>query len=122
MVRRCATWIGCSLAFFLMATGQVDRLGPIYRAFGVIFAPVLGAMAAELYRRSQSGLPLRRGINRSGLLAWAAGFSAGVSFLVATAIKPDVFSLQLEAICGFIVSACVYTVFSRVTAARAAQQ
>jgi hypothetical protein len=109
-----ATWIACPLAFVLMASFQVDRLGPIYRAMGVMFAPVVGAMAGDLLGRSQARIALRTGINPAGLFAWAAGCAVAAALEMTTALQPDVIALlQPGSICGFMASAIVYLVLSR---------
>jgi hypothetical protein len=109
-----ATWIACPLAFVLMASFQLDRLGPIYRTMGVMFAPVLGAMAGDLLGRNQLRLAFRTGINPAGLIAWAVGCSVAAALEMTTAIQSDVIAgLQPGSICGFIVSAFVYLGLSR---------
>src|ERR1039457_3433090 len=39
LTRGRASLLGCGVAFILMASAQVDRMGPIVGAMGAIFAP-----------------------------------------------------------------------------------
>jgi hypothetical protein len=112
---RLATWIACPLAFILIATFQVDRLGLIYRAMGVFFLPVLGAMAGDLVGRdNQVRIAPNRGIIRAGFFAWAAGCVVAAALELTTAIQPTVIAgLEPGSICGFIVAAVIYWLFSR---------
>jgi cytosine permease len=109
-----ATWIACPIAFILIATFQVDRLGPVYRAMGVFFLPVLGAMAGDLLGRNQVRIAFRTGINPAGCCAWAAGCSVAAALELTTTIQPEVIAgLQPGSICGFIVAAFLYLLLSR---------
>jgi hypothetical protein len=107
-------WTACVIDLFLIATFQVDRLGPIYRAMGVFFLPVLGAMAGDLLVRNQARVAFRDGLNPAGLFAWVAGFVIAATMELTTAIQPGVIaSLQPGSICGFIVAALTYRLLSR---------
>jgi cytosine permease len=109
-----ATWIACPIAFMLIATAQVDRLGLYYRAMGIVFAPVLGAMAGDRLKTHEGRIAVRTGINPAGLIAWASGFAAGTLLELTSGIQPGVIaSLQPGSICGFIVSACGYRLLCR---------
>jgi len=104
-----ATLIACCIAFLLMATGQVDRLGLFYRAAGLVFAPLLGAMAGDVLGKSQGAIALRVGINPAGIVSWVSGVAAGLTLFLTTPLQSDFLAwLQPESICGMLVSACVY--------------
>jgi hypothetical protein len=101
-------------ALLLIATGQVDRLGPIYTGMGAIFAPALGAMAGHSSWRIERRFALRRGANPAGLLAWAAGCLVACAAWVFSNLQSEssVWA-QAGSIDGFIVSACAYWLLSR---------
>jgi cytosine permease len=104
-----ATGIACTVAFILMSTFRVDHLAPVYHAMGIVFAPVLGALAGDLLGRNQGDVPIRKGVNAAGLIAWTAGCGVAVALLVTTQAQPVVFAeMGLESIAGCIVSACVF--------------
>ena len=108
-----ATILGCALAFFLMATMQVDRLGPIVGAMGVIFAPALGAMAGQSLRRRSATVEIRSGINPAGALAWIAGFALALMVELEKAIGPGLPGwLHETAILGLLTSAVAYWLFA----------
>ena len=112
---RRATFLAGAVAIVLMATMQVDRLGPIFIGIGAVFLPALGAMAGDLTGKTESGLRLRRGINLAGVCAWTAGVAVAVGSVVMAAIQPETSSwLQAGSIYGFVVSACLYRVLARV--------
>ncbi len=111
---RVNTVIAGVAALFLMATYQVDRLGPIFIAMGAVFAPALGALAGDLTGRISRGLAFRRGVNPAGVLAWAAGCSVAVASGVVTITQPEAPAwLEQGSIFGFVVAACAYRVLAR---------
>ncbi len=114
MSPRRVTFIACCVAFLLMVTGQVDRLGLFYRAAGIVFSPLLGAMAGDLLGKSPGAIVLRAGINSAGIIAWGTGVAAGLLIFFTTALQPDFLgSLQPESVFGMLVSACVYRLLCR---------
>ena len=58
-----ATWIACPIAFVLIATFQVDRLGPIFAQWASSLH-LSWAMAGDLLRRNQSRFAFRTGLIR----------------------------------------------------------
>ena len=109
------TVIACLVAVGLVATYQVDRLGPVYTAMGAIFAPMLGAMAGDRWGRTQRGVPLRTRINPAGLLAWATGCAVACASAAVTVLEPASSAwLEQGSIYGLLVSACVYRLLAGV--------
>ncbi len=96
-------------ALCLMATGLVDRLGPIFIAMGSLFAPALGALAGDLAAKTKHGFALRTGFNPAGVLAWAAGCAVAFGMsAVAWRQSDHSFWLEQGSLCGFLVAAIVY--------------
>jgi cytosine permease len=120
---RGASALAALVALCLMATGQVDRLGPIFIAMGALFAPALGAMAGDLTGRIERGLEFRAGINLAGVLAWAAGCAVAVTLDAFTMLRGDHSAwLQQGSICGLLVSACVYRLLAASRTGRESSQ
>jgi cytosine permease len=114
LTQRRATLFGCAIAFVLMATAQVDRLGPIAGAMGAIFAPALGAIAGQGLGRGSSSGVIRPGINPAGVLAWIAGFALALVLEIAKSIYPDLPDwLQATALLGLLTAAIASWVFAR---------
>jgi len=110
-----ATWIASAVALLMMATGCTDRLGPIFTAMGVVFAPVLGAMAGDRMRSISGPRDIRPGINPAGVLAWGAGFLiAAVVEIETTFIREMPGWLHQTGILGFLVAAVTYRLLARV--------
>jgi cytosine permease len=108
-IPRWATIPAGLVALVLMATGQVDRLAPIFIAMGSIFMPALGAMAGDLTGRIRRGLAVRNGVNPAGAGAWAAGCVVAVAMSALASPQGNrSFWLDQGSICGFLVSSCVY--------------
>src|SRR5262249_5950989 len=81
--RLCWTLIGTPLAWAIVATGLAMRLEEIFTLMGTVFAPMVGAMAAD-YLRSRGEWPgPRRGVNIAGAAAWLSGLAIGVVPLIA---------------------------------------
>lgn len=77
--------LGAALSWPLIATGLAGRLETIFTVMGAVFAPMVGALAAD-YVRSRSVWPgLRPGFNPPGMTAWAAGVAIGLVPLVLSA-------------------------------------
>ena len=111
---RGASAIAGLLALGLMASGQVDRVGPIFVAMGCFFAPVLGALAGDLTRGKVHGRPFRAGINPAGVLAWGVGCAVAYGLNFLPMITGDHYPwLEQGAIYGFLVSACVVRLLVR---------
>jgi cytosine permease len=109
-----ATWIGSAIAFVMMVTGFTDRLGPIFTAMGVVFAPVLGAMAGDRLRANSGPRDIRTGINPAGILAWGSGFLIAAAVEFKTTFTPEMPAwLHQTAILGFLVAALLYGLFAR---------
>ncbi len=111
---RRATLLGCGSAFLLMATAQVDRLGPIAGAMGAIFSPALGAIAGQGLVRRSSSAEIRPGFNPAGVLAWIAGFALSLVLEIEKSIYPDLPDwLQATALLGLLTAAIAYWLFAR---------
>ena len=106
---RLATIPAGLLALCLMATGLVDRLGPIFIAMGSFFAPALGAMAGDLTGKLKHGLAFRTGSTRRRSRLGRRLRSCLRTMSVPRRANGDHSSwLEQGSICGFIVAACVY--------------
>src|SRR5262249_431691 len=66
-------WIGCTLAFALVATSWPGRLEAVDHIMGLVFAPASGAMAADYLAQRGRWAGVRRGLNPPGFIAWAVG-------------------------------------------------
>ncbi len=110
-----ATLLGSAMALVMMATGCTERLGPIFAAMGVVFAPVLGAMAGDRLRSMSRPDELRQGINPAGILAWGVGVLIAAAIEIETNVHLGMPSwLGQTSIFGFLVAALLYWLWTRV--------
>jgi hypothetical protein len=65
--------LGGAAALLLIATSCAGRLESIDYAMGLVFAPVLGAMAGDFLGQGGGWPGLRDGINPPGVIAWISG-------------------------------------------------
>jgi len=108
------TWIGGAIAFVLAATSSLNRLELIDSAMGDVFAPVAGAMAGDWLRQRGGWSGLRHGINRTGVMAWGAGFAIALVLEVdRVGIPRSADWRQPTVIYGFITSLVVYWLLAR---------
>ena len=116
-------WIGCTMAWVLIATTWPGRLEAVDYLMGLFFAPAAGAMAGDYLNQRGRWAGVRQGLNPPGAIAWAAG----------VAIRPllDVLaehghlplpSLTSSPIAGFLVAALAYWVLVRAGLERPASQ
>jgi hypothetical protein len=107
-------WIGCTIAFVLIATGWPGRLEAVDHVMGIVFAPAAGAMAGDYLRQRGEWAGVRRGIHLPGIVAWASGVAIRL-FLdsVATRGRLPVPALTASPIAGFVVAALTYLILSR---------
>ncbi len=79
------TLLGTAAAYPLIATGLGLRLEAIFTLMGATIAPMAGAIAGDYLANRGDWPGPRRGVNPSGLVAWAAGLAVGLVPLVAGA-------------------------------------
>jgi cytosine permease len=70
--------IGAVATLPLIAFRIPARLGPVFAVLGALFAPVVGALAADAARGGGAWPGPRRGVNLAGLVAWAVGLGVGL--------------------------------------------
>jgi hypothetical protein len=107
-------WIGCTLAFVLVATGWPGRLEAVDHVMGILFAPVVGAMAGESLARRGAWAGVRPGIHPPGAIAWVSGVAARlfVDALADRALMPAP-ALTASPIAGLLVAASTYWIMAR---------
>lgn len=103
------TMVGTSAAWPLIATGFAARLDVIFHTMGAVFAPMVGALAAD-YTRARGEWPgPRRGVSQAGVVAWAFGLTVGLIPIVAQAWRiPYGSNFQPAAVFAFLTSFLVY--------------
>ena len=115
------TWLGGAIAFVLGATSCANQLDWIFIVMGVVFAPVVGAMAGDFLRQRGAWAGVRLGFNRSGIIAWGAGVGIGLALEVGRVATPDYHGLVVHdspwwyssSICGFVASFLYYSLLAR---------
>ncbi len=108
------TWTGGAVALVLGATSSVNRQDLIFRAMGDLFAPVVGAMAGDWLRQRGGWSGLRHGVNRTGIIAWGAGFAVTLVLEEARSYDPRTTDWrQPTAIYGFVTALTVYWLLAR---------
>jgi purine-cytosine permease-like protein len=83
---------------------------------GAVFAPAVGAMAADWLRQRGASAGLRPGVNRTGLIAWVAGMMIAFALEFGPVeglgqgwrTSHDVPWWQSTAICGFVAAFAYY--------------
>jgi cytosine permease len=108
------TWIGCTLAFFLIVTGWPGRLEAVDHVMGIVFAPAAGAMAGDYLRQGGEWAGVRKGLHPPGILAWALGVAIRpiLDFMAGSGRLP-LPALIASPIAGFLVAALTYWVLAR---------
>ena len=90
-----------------------DRLEWIFSAMGDVFAPAVGAIAGDWLRNRGLWPGIRPGLNRTGLVAWGAGFGVALILEVDDICNPGSAPWwQSTSICGFVAAAVVYWVWA----------
>ncbi|MGA1980647.1 MAG: cytosine permease [Sedimentisphaerales bacterium] len=96
-----------AVGVILAATGVAQNLVGFFLIIGASFGPIIGAMTAD-YIRSGEWVGPRKGINKAGYIAWAAGFIVGILGII-----PGIgFSYGLETLMSFIVGFAVYLILA----------
>jgi cytosine permease len=107
-------WIGCTLAFALVATGWPGRLEAVDHVMGLIFAPAAGAMAGDYFSQRGNWAGVRRGFHPPGLIAGAIGVAVRPLLdLLAAGGRLPVPSLTSSPIAGFLAAALAYWIMAR---------
>jgi hypothetical protein len=110
-----AAWFGGTLALVFMATGGADRSGPIFTGMGVVFGPVLGAMAGDRIRSASRPRDIRLGVNPAGIFAWGAGFLVAAAAEALTRLNLGMPGwLGQTSILGFVAAGVTYGLLARV--------
>jgi len=108
------TWIGGAVAFVLAATSCVNRLELVFSAMGDLFAPAVGAIAGDWLRQRGGWSGLRPGVNRTGVIAWGAGFGVALVLeLDRVGSHGSTEWRQPTAIYAFVTSLVVYWLLAR---------
>jgi cytosine permease len=110
------TWIGGAIAFALGAASYADELELIFVVMGAVFAPAVGAMAADWLRQRGAWAGLRPGVNRTGIIAWVAGMMIAFALEFGPVAglgqgwrtSHEVPWWQSTAICGFVAAFAYY--------------
>ncbi|MFZ0035280.1 MAG: cytosine permease [Sedimentisphaerales bacterium] len=96
-----------AIGVILAATGTAQNLVGFFLIIGASFGPIIGAMTAD-YIRSGGWSGPRKGINKAGYIAWAAGFLVGILGII-----PGIgFSYGLETLMSFVVGFAVYLILA----------
>ncbi len=107
--RNAWTWFCGAAALAIAATGHANRLDQIYSAMGDIFAPALGAVAADFLIRRGQWSAVGPAVNRAGLIAWVAGMGAAGGLDVWQRVARGSFGwCESTSIWGFLLAACVH--------------
>jgi cytosine permease len=114
-------WIGCTLAFLLIATSWPGRLEAVDHMMGLVFAPAAGAMAGDYVAQRGRWAGVRRGHHPPGLIAWAVGLASRLilDLLGQRGLLP-VPSLLASPISGFLAAALAYLIMAGLGLARPA--
>ena len=103
------TFLGALAAYPLVALRVPARAELAFGILGALFAPVVGALAADALRHRGAWPGPRRGVNVAGIVAWAAGLAVGLIPIVGPALGRDSWArLQPAAVLAFGASALVY--------------
>jgi hypothetical protein len=103
------TWIGGGMALLLIATTWADRVDVIAEVMGLVFAPVLGAMAGDFLRQRGGWAGLRHGVNLPGVSGWAAGLAIWSASRIGGDVHRTVWSwLPPAPVAGFLTAVLVY--------------
>ena len=107
------TRIGGLLAFGLVATSWAGHIDEIFNLLGAVFAPAVGALAADALRQKGQWSGVRRGWNPAGLLAWGLGVAVGLVPLLGSLFDWSAARrFQPAALYAFFTSAVLYLVLA----------
>ena len=111
------TLVGTAAAWILIATGRASRLEAIFSILGAVFAPAVGAMAADYVRTRGAWPGPRRGVNVAGLIAWLVGMAIGLlPTITAASGWGRGTQFQPAAVHGFMAGFLVYALLARLGA------
>jgi cytosine permease len=82
------TWIGGAIALVWLATSYQVRLDFVFFGMGLMFGPAIGAMAADWLRQRGDWAGVRAGVNRTGVIAWAAGLGIALAVEIGRVDSP----------------------------------
>lgn len=110
-------WILLATPFaWLLSISQVPtRLEDIYTIMGALFAPMIGALAADYLRCRGQWTGARRGVNIPGLAAWGVGFLVGMTPLLGNILgQASLMRFQPAAVLGFVAAYVTYLVLASI--------
>jgi cytosine permease len=103
------TLSAAGVAWVLALSGVLGRLLPVFGVVGAVFAPVVGAMAADFLRSRGAWTHPRRGVNRPGVMAWVVGLVIGLTPVVGPTLGArDLASVQPAALFAFLAAFVTY--------------
>jgi hypothetical protein len=103
------TFLGALAGFLLIASGLTTRLEELFTAMGAVFAPVVGAMAADALRQRGAWPGPRRGVNGPGVAAWLVGLGVGLVPLLGRLASPArLQDVQPAAVFAFLAAFATY--------------
>ncbi|HWE36762.1 MAG TPA: purine-cytosine permease-like transporter [Isosphaeraceae bacterium] len=103
------TFLGALAGFLLIASGVTSHLEEIFTAMGAVFAPVVGALAADALRHRRAWPGPRRGVNVPGVAAWLVGLGVGLLPLLGRLTRPERFQdVQPAAVLAFLAAFATY--------------
>ena len=107
-------WIGGAIALMSLALCWQVRLDFVFFGMGLVFAPVVGAMAADWLRQKGEWAGVRTGVNRTGVIAWAAGLGIALAVEIGRVDSPgEPPWWYSSALCGFVAAFAYYTLLAR---------
>jgi hypothetical protein len=107
-------WLGSAFALILAVTSWASSLEVIYFCMGAIFGPVVGAMAGDWFKQRGEWGGIRPGVNRPGVVAWAAGLGITIALQLGRENTPGEGSPWFStAFCGYVAAFAYYTLLSR---------
>ena len=108
------TWGFGAVALLLIATSWPSRLDAIDFAMGLIFAPIVGAMAGDFLCQRGGWAGVRHGVNPPGVIACLGGLAGRVAGEMAANRSVGLVSVFLASpIIGLISAAFVYWLSAR---------
>ncbi len=112
--RKKLTWGLGAIALVMIALSWPSRLETIDYVMGLVFAPVLGALAGDFLSQRGGWAGVRRGVNPAGLIAWLAGMASRFAGDMAASRSPWPGSeFWSSPIIGFMTGAFVYWLLAR---------
>jgi cytosine permease len=102
-------FIGALAGFLLIASGVTTRLEEIFNIMGAVFAPVVGALAADALRHRGAWAGPRRGVNAPGVAAWLVGLGVGLLPMLGRLAPPwRLQDVQPAAVFAFLAAFATY--------------